>query len=265
MILYCTDFIFDGIKASDQGFCIVSFDPVKDTADPGSKIDFTTFISKGNKKWLKTDARYSEPLSFNFSIAKINCNKNNNIYLTGEDISFIMRWLVRNEYCTINFLQEDFEEVSYNCRLQLKERFSSGKAIGFDIEGISDAPFGYGSEIKIVLQESSHIQSIYDPSDEIGETYPYMELKCIRNGLISIENVNMGEITQIKNCTTNEIITIDQNFQITSNLSSHHSLPNDFNYSYFCFGNTFSNRVTKVKVTNCIATIKFRPIRKGVC
>ena len=92
-----------------------------------------------------------------------------------------------------------------------------------------------------------------------------MEMKCIRNGTISIENIDMGQITQIKNCTANEIITIDQNFQIASNLPSHSSLPSDFNYSYFCFGNTFLNRVTKVKVTNCITTIRFKPIRKGVC
>lgn len=263
--MYCTDFIFDGIKASDQGFCIVSFDSIQDTVYAGSKIDFTTIVSGGNKKWLKTNSAYSEPLSFNFSIAKINCNEEDTIYLTGEDISFIMRWLVRNEYCTINFLQEDFEEVSYNCRLQLQERFSGGKAIGFDIEGIADAPFGYGSEIKIVLPDGNYNQSIYDPSDEIGETYPYMEMKCIHNGTISIENIDMGQITQIKNCTANEIITIDQNFQIASNLPSHSSLPSDFNYSYFCFGNTFLNRVTKVKVTNCITTIRFKPIRKGVC
>lgn len=54
--MYCTDFIFDGIKASDQGFCIVSFDSIQDTADAGSKIDFTTIVSGGNKKWLKTNS-----------------------------------------------------------------------------------------------------------------------------------------------------------------------------------------------------------------
>lgn len=263
--MYCTDFIFDEIKASDQGFMIVSFDSTSDaTVDAGSKIEFTTITS--SDKWLKTNSKYSEPLTFHFSIGKVNCDEPDNHFLNADDISFIMRWLVRHDYCIIHFLQDGFEEVCYNCRLQVTEHLINGQVVGFDIEGVADSPFGYGEEITIHLYNSDQIQRIFDPSDEIGETYPYIEMSCVNSGTIEIENIDLCQTTQIKNCKKGEIIEFDENFQITTSESPHSStLAKDFNYSYFCFGNTFLNRITQVKVKNCNVKLKFKPIRKGVC
>ena len=222
---------------------IASFDSKTETSDAGSKIEFTTISCCG--KWFKTNAKYSEPLTFSFSIAKSLCIPDNEKYFTREDISFIMRWLVRNEYCYIHFLQDGFEDIYYNCRLQVVERVVGGQIIGFDVEGVCDAPFGYGSEMELHFYDSQNVQKIYDSSDEIGQTYPYMEIVCASDGTIEIENVDTGAITSILNCITGEKIIIGQDFQITTdNLS--HNIADDFNYIFFCFGNTLTNRISYI-------------------
>lgn len=267
--MYCNDFIFDEIKASDQGFIIVAFDSPAATADAGSKIEFSTVSPSDSGKWLKTSTKYTEPLTFTFSIAKNMCGRpKHECYFNHEDIAFVMRWLVRNEYCFLHLLQDDFEDIFYQCRLQVTEHRIGGKTIGFDIEGTCDAPFGYGEEIEFTLYHSSDTQQIYDTSDEIAETHPYMEITCITeadDATVTIENVDTHEFTIIKGCKNGEKITIDQNFQICTDRLSHTSLADDFNYHFFHFGNTFENRVTNVKVTNCDVLFKYRPVRKGGC
>ncbi len=264
--MYATDFIFDGIQAGHQGFMICSFQSdAIDTSDSGCKIEFTTINPSGTNTWLKTNANYSEPLTFSFSICKNVCGNENDMYFNQEDIAFIMRWLVRKEYCYIHFLQKSFEDVYYNCRLQAEQYFVNGKTAGFNITGTCDAPFGYSREQTITLYPVDHIQTIYDDSDEIGQTHPYIELTCKTNGMIEVQNISSGQSAmQIKNCTQNETITIGQDYQIKSTVQ-HNNLSKDFNYVYFSFGNTFSNRITEVKVVNCTVKLTWRSVRKGVC
>ena len=93
--MYCDDAIFDGVKLSDQGFMIASFDN-NDTINAGSNIEFTHTFNGEN--WLKTDAKYSEQLTFSFSIIKNPCEPDYKTYFTREDIGFVMRWFVSNEF-----------------------------------------------------------------------------------------------------------------------------------------------------------------------
>ena len=257
--MYCSDAIFDGVKLSDQGFMIASFDN-NDTINAGSNIEFTHTFNGEN--WLKTDAKYSEQLTFNFSIIKNPCELDYKAYFTREDIGFVMRWFVRKEYCLFHPLEDGHENLYYNCVFKATERMANGQVIGFDLEGTCDTPFGYGEEISINLYNSSSTQQLYDSSDEIGSTIPYIEATCINDGNIEIQNCDTQKTTIVKNCKANEVITFYPNFQITSNIDRT-DLAKSFNYYFFEFGNTLDNRVTDVNVTNCNLILKYRQKRKG--
>lgn len=255
----CSDAIFDGVKLSDQGFMIASFSD-DDTINAGSNIEFTHTFNGEN--WLKTDAKYSEQLTFNFSIIKNPCEPDYKVYFTREDIGFVMRWFVRKEYCLFHPLEDGHENLYYNCVFKATERIANGQVIGFDLEGTCDAPFGYGEEISINLYNSSSIQQLYDNSDEIGSTIPYIEATCVNNGDIEIQNCDTKKTTIVKNCKANEVITFYPDYQITSS-TKRTDLAKSFNYCFFEFGNTLDNRVTDVNVTNCNLLLKYRPKRKG--
>ena len=255
----CSDAIFDGVKLSDQGFMSASFSD-DDTINAGSNIEFTHTFNGEN--WLKTDAKYSEQLTFNFSIIKNPCEPDYKVYFTREDIGFVMRWFVRKEYCLFHPLEDGHENLYYNCVFKATERMANGQVIGFDLEGTCDAPFGYGEEISINLYNSSSIQQLYDSSDEIGSTVPYIEATCVNNGDIEIQNCDTKKTTIVKNCKANEVITFYPDYQITSS-TNRTDLAKSFNYCFFEFGNTLDNRVTDVNVTNCNLLLKYRPKRKG--
>lgn len=266
--MYCTDFIFNNIRASDQNYMLCSFDSLDGAVDTGSKIEFTTFSSTGGDKLFKTHSKYSEALGFRFSIIKKPCTSKN-MYFSQEDIAFCIRWLIRKDYCYLRFLQDNWENIYFNCRLQLEQRIVGGHVVGLDITGTCDAPHGYGPKTSFTLTGSHKKQMIYDDSDEIGQTYPYMKIICTtgEDELIDIENTDEKTHTMIAGCKKGEIITIDQNFQICTDDIEHSStLANDFNFQYFSFGNTLDNRITNVKISpNCNVTFTYRPIRKGVC
>ena len=255
----CSDAIFDGVKLSDQGFMIASFSD-DDTINAGSNIEFTHTFNGEN--WLKTDAKYSEQLTFSFSIIKNPCESDYKTYFTREDIGFVMRWFVRKEYCLFHPLEDGHENLYYNCVFKATERIANGQVIGFYFEGTCDAPFGYGEEISINLYNSSFIQQLYDSSDVSGATVLYIEATCINNGDIEIRNCDTKKTTIVKNCKANEVITFYPDYQITSS-ENRTDLAKSFNYCFFEFGNTLDNRVTDVNVTNCNLLLKYRPKRKG--
>lgn len=258
--MYCSDAIFDNVKLSDQGFMIALFD-LEDTISAGSNIEFTSTFNREN--WVKTDAKYSEPLTFKFSLIKNPCDLiHETPYFSREDIGFVMRWFVRKEYCYFHPLEDGHENLYYNCVFKATERLSNGQVIGFDFEGTCDAPFGYGEEIVVNLYNSSSVQQLYDGSDEIGSTIPYIEATCISDGTIEIENCDTKLTTMVKNCKAGEVITFYPNYQIKSDVERS-NLADSFNYCFFEFGNTLDNRVTDLKVTNCNLLLKYRPKRKG--
>lgn len=268
--MHCTDFIFNNIRASDQNYMLCSFDGLDGTVDAGSRIEFTTFSPPDGTKFFKTHSKYNEALTFRFSLTKRPCTSKT-MFFSRDEIAFCMRWLVCKEYCYLRFLEKDWENISFHCRLQLEERIIGGNVVGFDVTGTCDAPFGYGPVTTFTLTGSDKYQYIYDDSDEIGETYPKMEIMCTLGTdknpqAIDIENGDTHTHTIINGCESGETITIGSDFQISSNKRENTILANNFNFKYFCFGNTFDNNITKVKISpNCIVTFSYRPIRKGVC
>ena len=50
---------------------------------------------------------------------------------------------------------------------------------------------------------------------------------------------------------------------IISTSRASHDIPNDFNYEFFCFGNTIDERENQITASiPCTVSLRYRPIRK---
>lgn len=267
----CYDFIFDGISSKEYGLLICSFDgDTSGIATGGNKIEFNTFKAPNSNRWAKTVAAYNEQLTFSFQICKNPCNDGHEEPFTEREIAFIMRWLVRKDYKYLTFIQEGYEDIHYNCQINVERYLVSGQCYGFELTVLCDAPFGW-SDIKTTTISSSTSKSvnIYDASDEIGILYPSVDLFVHRDssgGTIQLENQLTGAQTIIKNCVAGEHITMNQMLITSSEYETNHTtLHNDFNWDWFTIGNTFNDRVNPITVTgDCDVVLHWRVPRKAV-
>ena len=265
--MYCTDFIFDGLSSKEYDLMICSFDSGSSgTFTAGSHIEFTKFKAVNSNKWSKTGASYNEPLTFTFQICKYN-NEYNEPF-SERELAFLIRWLVRKDYKYLQFIQEGYENVYYNCQMTAEQYMICGECYGLTLTVTCDAPFGWSDIITTTISSSStKTVKIYDSSDEIGEIYPIIELHANHTSStqdIQITNNLTGKSTKIKNCMPNEII-IMKNRKIESSNTEHKTLYDDFNWKWFTIGNTFTNRINEITVNgNCDIVMKWRVPRKAV-
>ncbi len=275
MLVYCTEFIFDGISSKDYDMIICSFDGNKnEEMSAGSKIEFTTFKAPNSNRWVKTGSNYSEQLTFDFQICKYKCNQSKAEPLSERELAFLMRWLVRKDYKDLQFIQEGYENIFYHCQITAQKYEVAGQCIGLSLTVLCDAPFGWSEEMFTTISSSTNTTvKLYDSSDEIGVIYPNMTLLS-RTGTkdapqtITINNKLTGTNLQIKNCIADEQITI-QDMMITSNecyeKGGHETFLSDFNWKWFSIGNTFQNRVNEITVNgNCEIQLNWRVPRKAV-
>ena len=271
MSMFCKEFIFDGISCKEYDLIICSFDGGKSgTATAGSNIEYTTFKAPNSNKWFATGSAYKEQLTFTFSICKFRCNSSFNQPLSERELAFLMRWLVRKDYKYLNFIQEGYEYIHYNCQINAEKYEVGGKCYGLTLTVVCDAPFGW-SDIKTTTISSSGSKSvdIYDASDEIGLIYPSVDI-FVRGfstkRTIQLNNQLTGTQTIIENCVENEHITMDRMLITSSKYESEHkTLHNDFNWDWFTIGNTFNDRVNPITVIgDCDVVLQWRVPRKAV-
>lgn len=265
--MYCQEFIFDGISSREYDLLICSFDGAENgQATAGSKIEFSTFKASKSNRWVKTGVSYNEQLIFTFQICKNPCSQDVNKPFTEREIAFFMRWLVRKEYKHLQLIQEGFENIFYNCQLNVERYLIAGACYGFEVTATCDAPWGW-SDINTTTISSSSTKTvnIYDSSDEIGVLFPRVELYVHGSGDIRIKNELTNTETVIKNCIAGENIVMDNMIITSSKYENHKTLYDDFNWNWFEIGNTFTNRSNPVTVTgNCDIALTWRCPRKAV-
>ena len=278
MSLYCTEFVFDGVSSEEYDLIICSFNGAENgEATAGSNIEFTTFKTPNSNKWVKTSATYNEQLSFTFQICKNPCVSNQPF--SERELAFLMRWLVRKDYKYLQFIQEGFENIYYNCQLNAQRYMISGECYGLTLTAICDAPFGWSEPINYSLSSSTTAtHRLYDSSDEIGEIYPMIEiLSKSDNQEISLTNSMTNVTTSILNCMNGERIILSSENKIASSsecvpsdegigyVGRHTTFLDDFNWEWFAIGNTFNNRVNEITTTgNCDINLYWRVPRKAV-
>lgn len=260
--MYCTNFIFDGELSEDYGIIICSFNGSNDSnVDAGSKIEFTTVSVPNSAKVLRTHAKYKEQLTISFSICK-KPFEDKEFAFTAEEQREIMRWLIRKDFKYICFDSDGYENIFYNVQIHAEHKRAGGELIGYNLTCTCDAPWGWSEEVIVNL--SSVNNKLFDGSDEVGNIHPYTELTAISNGTVSIQNNETGQKTEIKNCTSGEILTLSDMMHISSSKSNHTGLYDDFNWSFPEIQNTYYSTDNEYTLTNCTAIMKWRESRKAV-
>lgn len=273
-----TEFEYDGTKSSVYGLYICSFDGEKDgTFSIGNEITMNTVKSPNGKRFIKTGSVYENPLVFTFQVMKYDCT--DGIQEIGaRELARIMRWLTRTDnYHYLKFEQSGWDNIFYNCYLKLQKYEINGKIYGFEIEATCDAPWGYSEPKQYIMNLDSNTSfDLYNYSDEDGCILPdLINIEVLEDCNLEITNTFLIKndpdnkkttTTRIDNCEKNEIIQIDKHKNICSTQVHSNGLENDFNYEFLQLCSDFYNSKNTISANaNCVITINYREIRKGVC
>lgn len=269
--MHMVDFEYNGESLSDYGCMICNFDNGQDTIDVANKITINSVKMPNSEKYMGVGSSYEDPLTVQFSIcSSYTCDENNiptDTDLTDERINEIMRWLNRRGYYKFTPVYDDdsFEDTFYYGTFNVEMVKMGDRVVGFNLTLNTNAPYGYfeTSEKKHSFDNDEFL--VFDISDEIGILYADVTIKCLEAGDLIIKNsLDPHNNVAIKNCSVDEIITLNGEQKIiTTSKTSHKTLYNDFNYHYIRIKNTYeSNKNIFTSNLKCEITINYFPIRK---
>lgn len=240
--MYATDFEFNGIKASEVGLVIGSWDG-ESTQDIGCNITYNTSKPINSNRWNIHGSHYEEPLSIPISCIKNPCvATQDDLVFTPTFQAFLYRWLVLpNQYAYLRFMQDGYEDIYYYCTMSIQWKTFGGRIIGLSLTATCDSPHGY-SKPQFFSKENwqkNETFTLYSDSDEVGAiVFDQIELYAKDNGQICIRNDLDAEYSYdgysdmiINNCRANELFLIDG---ITKQISyaydsKHEDLADDYN------------------------------------
>ena len=259
------DFLFDGQTLSGFGYMICSFDSSNsNSTEFVSNMSYTEIKSPLSNISHTVSASYENNLSRTIQICKKNCN-DSNYNITNDELSELSRWLCRKDYKWFKWIDdEDDDEIFYQVHITLKKIEMHDNKVGFELDIISNRPYGMTNEIKANYNNADNSPIRLDVySDEEGYIYPDLIIKIKENGNLKITNTYENRITQINNCEAGEIITIIGNDVKQIRSSSGHNLSFDFNYIFPRLCSTYSQSNNEITVNlNCDIEIKYRGVRK---
>ena len=277
--MYATDFEYDGIKLSDFGMMICTFDSSSgiETVSSGADITFNTVKPTGSNRFKYVNSKYEESYSKPFHICKNSCNLKGDIYLMANEVSGLQRWLSRKDgFHPFRPIQDDLKDTFWNATFSCKEILIAGKIVGLELTMHTDSSYAYLDINSISYSPiPGNPFSLYDMSDEVGYIYPRITIRCNDNGKIELINdmeINKNRKTLITNVTQGETITLDgENKIITSITSSgeertQEDLANNFNFYYPRIFNTYNNRENVYTLSSdsvsCDIIFSYNPIVK---
>ena len=262
------DFEYDSHYLSDFGFIICSFDGSSgvENVSVGSEISFNTVPMRQGRHFGLTSAVYENCIEAEFDIMKDACLSSDIQEISDAEFRHIMRWLNRREFLPFRFIEEDddFNNRYYDASFNIEKITVDDKLYGVKLKMITNSPFGYGEDIKFIWDADPDSQMIVqDMSDEIGDTFPVLKITMKESGDLYLRNETIGRQTLIKNCTINEVITIDNKHQIVSTDRETHKIYNDFNFIFFKIVNTLDERDNEITASlHCTIELTYSPIIK---
>ena len=258
-----SNFSFGNKSLSDFGFIICNFGSKGlETKVNGGQATFNTVSTLNGKKFELVNVEYEECDSNVIQICKTPCF-GNVMEISSTELGNLTRWLCRNSFQKLKILDEDHLGIYSEARFKVSKIELDGVLVGLELEIETNAPHSF-KEPRIITIENTEINgthSINDISQEEGFIYPYTEITVKQDGDLSIYNALENRYTQIKNCKSGEVITMDYPI-IKSSLSSH-KIQNDFNWNFFRIANTFENSRNDLIISlPCTIKVKYSPIVK---
>lgn len=262
------DFLYDREKLSDYNMILCTFDDSsRETVSMGNNLVFHTIRPALSDRNFLVNCSYEEPLSTTFQICKNTCHHEKPV-ITSEEINAIVRWLGKKDtYHKFKIFQNGYEDIFFTGSFNNFQTIKiDGQIYGLEFTFVSDSPYGYLDTIALDFTTASSVgYDINNFSHETGHLYPAVfTCRCLTDGDLQILNSLDSEITEVKNCIKDEIITLDgQHKIIDSNVKTHAKLYNDFNYNFFKLINTYyeTNNTITTSIP-CEIHIEYNPIRK---
>ncbi len=265
--MYAVDFEYDGLRLSDFGCVIGRIDgsPGIEVVSAGSNITFNKVKRHRGKIHALTSTTFDECITATFQIFKDPCS---DMEMTSDEYRALARWLNRHKFLPFHFIAEEgdsratcYHEASFNFGKVL----NNDTLVGIELTMETNRPFGYGDTVTTTLNVSntSNTYTITDYSDDVGYTYPNMTITLAAAGTLTITNSTTGSVTELKNCSSGEVITINgDTMVVTSSLSAHH-IYDDFNFEYLKIANSYSSRTNSLTFSlRCTAVISYKPNMK---
>lgn len=266
--MYAIDFEYDNRRLSDLGFIVCNFNYSSgaEMVSAGSKLTFHTVPRHKGKKYGLAGTQYDECIGGVFDICK-NPDVYDDLAITDDEFKELIRWLNRREFLSLGFLNEENEVITqwYWASFNIDKIKISEVTYGLELTMTTDSPFAYGNVLTEVfdITDTSTSCVLIDDSEEIGFLYPEVAIECAADGDLRIVNEDSGSLTEIKNCSNGEIITLYGDAQIVSTSVDSHKIYNDFNFDFFKIANSIDNRENHITSTlPCTLTITYRPIIK---
>lgn len=258
------DFEYDGLRLSDFGYMLCNFDGGgMDTIEMGSTISFNTIPTLGGVKHELTSAAYEDCLTATLQICKNQCDGNQDLEMSVDDIRNLMRWLNRKNFHKFKLIDTDYASIYFEASFNVSKIEMDGKVYGLELEMTTNMPFAMQEPviIKINNDKPGVVRKFSSNSDEDGFIYANMKIEIKQDGDLIIDGITENRTTVIKNCKDGEVITIDYPI-IKSSLDSH-KIQNDFNWVFFRVNTTFKDMDNEFAASlPCVITIIYSPIAK---
>lgn len=275
------DFIFDGQALSDFGYVLI-FENSEDVITV-SGMQYENVKGALSDISHRVAYNYETNYTSTFLIIKSECEyKQDDLWLTHDDIAEMTRWLARKQYKWFRFIDEDDDdEIWYKVQIQVSKEYVGDRVYGLQLTVTANAPYGFTREIKTSNYDPEY-HPVYPyrlkwttmvPSDEEGYIYPDVTIySCYDNGKVILYNEtdNIARKTIINNCSDGEIIRIigGDTQQIVSNLD--HDFSKDFNYIFprlvSRYGNYKNELVSQISPSSFATSVRtdysYRGIRK---
>ena len=268
--MYLTDFLYDGVKLSSLGYLVGSaVTSNNESASAGSRLELQTVVNHGNHLTGIVNATYNEPITVTFDIIKYQCSDAVSPEMEDNEIASLVRWLNRKEWCKFKPLYNDlsFSNVYFMGTFnEISTIIKGGVVVGLTLTLTTNAPWGFMEydDNTFTISQANGSFIIYDLSDELGNKYPEkIIITTTAGGDLSFTNNLNERTTTIKNCVSDETITLDCINKIITSNQNHTYLYNDFNYVYPMLTNTMDDSKNIFTSTlPCTVTIEYKPIRK---
>ena len=233
-------FEFNGILSSDLNIYILSFDNNENgVVDLNNAFNLVTTKGGNTDIWKSHGSVVENPINFSFQIAKIDCNDSSNYLFNRQECAFLREWLERRDgYKLLRFMKNEYRDTYFKCYITINFIQYGYDKYGAELNVVCNAPYGFSDELIYVADCEDSVESfqIYNDSDTLGNiVFDKVEIELFEDCDFTlsndIEEVYSPEqyITLIANCTSGEIITIE-NRQIIS--STGRNIAKDFNYKY---------------------------------
>ena len=197
MAKYGSKFEFDGKSSEDYGIVLASTG-VSNSCEMG--LDRTIIRGEMNKYRSQANhlgAKYSDVLSFDFTVIKNPCNKNpNDLLFTRSEIRNINAWLTGPEIPKILHFYDSDEYVDYFAIISnVTDNAIGDKIYSLTFSVMCDSPFGYSELItKTISSTSSTTSTITNLSDDISNcVYPIITITPNVTGTVTIKNTTDEE------------------------------------------------------------------------